>query len=168
MVTGVGDSAALSVPLAKLSGFTEEFPKIMKDVRLREGEEPKRRRRHEDEDDLGGCAVCREATSEGKPVCKEHLDQIPEIVALTGKISRLDKERERLESRARRVVAKNGLLMSEVIGMRKAKPMSIEKIAQDLDLAEESSRAIVDALVRQGVVRLEKTGRGRMIACLTF
>jgi hypothetical protein len=137
----------------------------MKDVRLIEGNEPLRRRRR-DADKDEGCFVCHEATSDGKPVCIEHLDQIPEIVAIKGKISMIDAERERL-AKGKRGVARDSVLVREVLGMLKAKPMSIEKIAQDLDLHEESSRAIVDALVRRGIVRLERTGRGRMIACLT-
>jgi len=138
----------------------------MKDVRLIEGNEPlRRRRRGPDKDE--GCFVCGETTSDGKPVCIEHLDQIPEIVAIEGKIRMIDAERERLATKGARGVGRDSILVREVLGMLKAKPMSIEKIAQDLDLHENSSRAIVDVLVKRGIVRLERTGRGRMIACLT-
>ena len=103
---------------------------------------------------------CRSATRSGKPFCPKHVDRLPYVQELLGKIANREAEEARVRDQGPRAVDPEALTSKEVVQfLRVNGKRSVPRLARDLNLDFETLDHYVDALIRHGQIELVRIKR---------
>ncbi len=103
---------------------------------------------------------CSRATREGKPFCTQHVSSHPYVQELERTLEAQRVEQARVRQHGARAVDPAGLTAEEIVRqIRVLGPRSVRALAREMALDPRTTRSYVDALVKLGVLRLERARR---------
>jgi len=110
------------------------------------------------------CQVCKEPTSDGKPYCIKHIEQLPQSLAVQSKIEARDEELRVIAARGARAVDLEGVCAREVLAVLAQGPQTVKKLTVALDMPPAVRDALVSALSRAGKIKtIESVVKGKIV-----
>lgn len=107
------------------------------------------------------CQACGQPASDRKPFCIDHLDKLPQPVAVQVKIRERDDELRRIARRGWKAVDVDGLCAREVVALLTQGAQTMRRLKVMLELGDDVTEALVTALAEAGVVqRIKLTVKG--------
>lgn len=104
------------------------------------------------------CDICGRTTREGKPLCSEHILEMPYAQSILQYLQAREREIEALEKRGR---VADGVLAQELnFQLRMFGEQTTARLARSLNMTEPPIILLVEHLAKKGKVCLGRTGRG--------
>jgi len=111
-----------------------------------------------------GCSYlgCMKATREGKPYCSNHVAFNDHAAKVLGELAAMEIEYTKKKANA------TGMLANELMCLLRERNGCASKgrLARDMNVGDVVVERLLIALKKQGVVKLSKTNRGKVIAQL--
>ena len=104
------------------------------------------------------CRTCGKLTSEGKPVCKAHIAELPYPRRLMAAVASWEREASGGHIRL------GGIAVSDALLALEAGPVHVRRLAVSLGGSYGFARRVLERLERAGLARLEMTKRGWLVA----
>ena len=111
------------------------------------------------------CRICEVATREGKDLCTDHIDQADYVKELTAKMARMKAEDEKA-AKGKVVFLDNETIKELLQTLKLHGPLSMERLARDLNRDKKIIEGYVKALKKKRQVKTKRIGRGVVMVLL--